>query len=698
MSVLIPPPPLARTAVALAVPPPPQDWPVDHVAFCDTECYPNYWLLKLRPLGGTVITYRLHAWQTFSPEQVERLMALLDHFCVITFNGLGYDRWTIARALAFGTPADMKVVNDLLIVKDPVTKKSKRGWELGLGNWEPRNHIDVMEVCPGAGGQKAYAGRIHAKTMRDLPFDPGLPLTAAQIEQLDAYCENDLDVLEHIWRECKPLLKIRERLSARYGLNLMSKSDAQLAEAVLKKRCEDALGHKIWKPEMTDMRPLRYRVPEFISYSTPELQHVLNVVRDSVFYLGFSGEIVMPEPMTKLEIRIGSASYKIGVGGLHSQEKSISYRATDDLLLRDIDVESYYPSLIINSGEYPPALGPQFQVEYVAIKTERVGAKALQKQLEKAEQTGTPQWEDARSENEGGKVGINGTFGKTGNVYSILFAPQMLLQTTVTGQLSLLMLIEWHEAYGIPIISANTDGIVMACPAHLLDVSKHLVTEWERRTDLKMEETYYRSMHSHNVNNYFAVKTDGKVKRKGEYAQASFIDKKSPDVEVCHDAIARFLSEGYPFDLHVMQERDIRKFVTVQKVDGGGFKMWGEAPLGDEKTADMLPRLAAHGWIQQKRGRWTHHAHRNPEYHSTRDAFALTFKPQMPEYLGKNVRWYYGTKSPGAIVYVTRNAKVSLSYGAQPCMTLPDEFPADIDYAWYMRKCRSILSDVGYRP
>lgn len=39
---------------------------------------------------------------------------------------------------------------------------------------------------------------------------------------------------------------------------------------------------------------------------------------------------------------------------------------------------------------------------------------------------------------------------------------------------------------------------------------------------------------------------------------------------------------------------------------------------------------------------------------------------------------------------------VPLSYGAQPCMTLPDEFPSDVDYDWYIKKSMQILLDIGY--
>ena len=77
-------------------------------------------------------------------------------------------------------------------------------------------------------------------------------------------------------------------------------------------------------------------------------------------------------------------------------------------------------------------------------------------------------------------------------------------------------------------------------------------------------------------------------------------------------------------------------------------------------------------------------------------AYQSCFAPQTPEYLGKVVRWYYSTQAPGHIVYASNGNTVSLSYGARPCMTLPDEFPDDVDYAWYIGKAEAMLRDVGY--
>lgn len=291
----------------------------------------------------------------------------------------------------------------------------------------------------------------------------------------------------------------------------------------------------------------------------------------------------------------------------------------------------------------------------------------------------------------GGKIQINGTFGKTGSPYSVLFAPQMLIQTTITGQLSLLMLIEWHELYGIPVISANTDGIVIDVPRDKLQVSEYLIAEWERRTGLEMETDDYVALYARDVNNYFAIKTPDDVKRKGEYAKAGLAEKKNPDVEICADAVAEFLAKGTPIEYTIAACRDITKFVTIQRVNGGGVKMWGEGPRKGARVMDMLGTLLANGWIKDGR-KWR----KGDVQTDPTTAYQSCFQPQKAEFLGKVVRWYYGTRSPGPIVYASNGNTVSLSYGARPCMTLPDEFPDDIDYEWYINKAQSMLKDVGY--
>ena len=137
--------------------------------------------------------------------------------------------------------------------------------------------------------------------------------------------------------------------------------------------------------------------------------------------------------------------------------------------------------------------------------------------------------------------------------------------------------------------------------------------------------------------------------------------------------------------------RDIRKFVTVRKVTGGAVKLWGEGPRKEFLVRDMIPVLESNGW--EKSGRaWA----RDGQTMKAGDAYKACFLPQRPEYVGKVVRWYYSTQSPGPIVSNTNGNNVSLSYGAKPCLILPDELPDDIDYQWYVNTSRAMLEEIGY--
>lgn len=661
------------------------------IAFYDTECYPNFWLLKILDQWGNVYAFEIRNGASLSVTERQRIYTIFDLFTVISFNGINYDVPMIGGALVGFDTSQLKALNDRIIV-DKV-----KHWELGVSDWKPTDHIDIMEVAPAQGSQKQYAGRIHFKKMQDLPYDPSTVLSDEQMGEVASYCLNDLEVLRALYQALQPQIEQRIGLSERYGIDLRSKSDAQLAEAVIKLRCEQALGRRVYKPDIDWNMTFKYNVPLYIGFSMPQLQHALKLVTEATFRLGANGSVVMPPALDELVIPIGGSAYRMGIGGLHSSEKSVSHHSNDHEQLLDIDVEAYYPNLMLNSGAYPPALGETFLKIFAEIKAERVAAKALQGKLKKQGDTSSPEYVKAKTDNEGGKIMINGTFGKTGSPYSVLFAPQMLIQTTLTGQLSLLMLIEWFELYGVPVVSANTDGIVVKYPRDKLYIVDHMITEWEKRSSLVMERTEYAGLYSRDINNYYAIKPNGDVKRKGEYASVFDLvgnpdlqTKKNPDVEICSDAVAEYLANGTPIHETIHNCRDIRKFVTIQRVNGGGIKMWGECA---EKTAlvrDMTPVLIEHGWYKDGRN-WR----KGTVKCTAREAYETCFAPQRPEFLGKVVRWYYGKNCEGSIVYATNGNTVGNSYGSKPCMVLPDEFPDDIDYEWYIRKCNEILIDIN---
>jgi len=372
----------------LIAPPPPPATTSRPVAFYDTECFPNYWLLKFRPRGGQAYGFRLRSGQSFDQATAARIRLLFEAYSVVSFNGLRYDVPMITSALIGYTAEQLKWQNDRIIVE------KVKPWELGLPEWSPADHIDIMEVVPGAGSQKLFAGRIHYKTMRDLPYEPDHYLSEPEIVEVDTYCENDLGQLEALYDAVAPQIRMREALSKRYGLDLRSKSDAQVAEAVLKRRCEQAIGQRIFKPNIDWNLKFRFKVPEFIAYQLPQLQHALEMVRSSVFTInppksmyGGGGDDVkgkcvpLPPQLEGLTVTIGQTTYKLGIGGLHSQEKSVAFISDENYQIRMPDVASYYPNLIVNSGEWPASLGESFIDEYKTIMDERLLAKRTAKKV-----------------------------------------------------------------------------------------------------------------------------------------------------------------------------------------------------------------------------------------------------------------------------------------------------------------------------
>ena len=103
--------------------------------------------------------------------------------------------------------------------------------------------------------------------------------------------------------------------------------------------------------------------------------------------------------------------------------------------------------------------------------------------------------------------------------------------------------------------------------------------------------------------------------------------------------------DGTPISKTIKECKDIRKFVTVRTVRGGAIK--------DGK------------------------------------------------YLGKAIRWYQSTSTDTPIRYKIANEsgnhnKVPKSDGGMPIMTLPDEFPSDVDFSYYIREARVVLKELAF--
>ncbi len=603
----------------------------------DTEFYPNYALLGFKdPSTGLILKHEFRAGETL-PER-DKFAWVLRNMTTVGFNSSAFDVPMAHAALSgMGTEQLMGCVNDLIHgdFGQGMTPRDfyKRHKSISRSYVDD---IDLIELTPLGPSLKISAGRIHAQRMADLPFAPGKILTEDQITILRWYWGNDLDNTAALLETHKEALILREALTQEFKTDVRSKSDPQIAEAVIRAEIKRISKVKYFqKAEIEPGRKFRYKVPGYVTYSSATMQWVLDLIRRLEFMVAADGSPTMPEELAGLDINIGGSTYRMGIGGLHSKEKSAIHLSGDDFELSDNDVTSYYPSLMIQQGMYPPNIGPVFLEVFKRLYVRRIHAK----------DTGDKKTAETL------KIVLNGTFGKTGERggHSVVYFPDMMIQVTVSGELSLLMLIERYELAGISVISANTDGIVVKCPRHLLGLKDAITKQWEIDTGLRMESKNYKAIYSRDVNNYIALYEKPDTKETGAWQHAKAIGafrktlgayppKWNPTCDICSEAVIMYLSQGIPVDETIKACTDIRKFIEVRRVTGGAFK--------------------------------------------------------DGEYLGKAIRWYYSADAGGPIVNTKNGNFVPRSVGARPCMMMPEGIPDDLNHDLYIARAYDMLESL----
>lgn len=681
------------------------------LATLDIECFHNWFLLGITDHVNRVQwDFQLLPWH---PLDVDSIRTLLAHYTIIGFNSGNYDVPMMTAALAGCDNATLKAINDDIIENNLRDFMTLKKYKL----WKPKflDHIDVSEPTPGVRvSLKQYACRMSFPTVQDSPVAFDVPIPLEHIAHEIDYCRNDREVTWAIHEAIKGRLKLRRRIGEKYDVDLRSKSDAQMAEAVMKaewsRRIADSeqrfaadgyvdvmglppplhlqeqyphLGlqygrdyygnPKVLIPHYNHGTLFKARIPDYIEFVTPEMQQFLAMVRNCDFLISDKEEaelmgidektiktgVRIPDELKGYDIRIGNNPlvFRVGIGGLHSQESSVLHVSIPGVCtMWTADVRSYYPSLIINSNMVPPQLGVIFQHVYREFYAERLSAKDAVAALRKLGLL-TPE-DEARieelSDDEGGlKIFLNGTFGKLFSRFSIFYAPELGIAVTIGGQLSLLMLIERLQLAGITVVSANTDGIECKVPDGYEGTFKSIVQWWEKVTGLGMDMSSYWALYARDVNNYISVGWNKKLKRKGVFRPSGLLDNKHPDLDICADAVCDFITKGTPIATTIRNCTDVRKFIRVRGSKGGA--VWFRAGV------DMISDGTLQGGL----------------------------------FMGRAVRWVYVTGSNDTIIDGKSLNQVAGSEGAFPVQRLPDALPGNIDYAKYVAVAEEMLVNLG---
>ena len=598
----------------------------------------------------------------------------------VGFNSENFDRPLLAAAIDLWDDEDLKQLANTIILDEMRSWQTYKQFNIPFVNYD---HIDLIEVAPGVMiSLKTYAGRMGYPSMLDMPIHHDTDLTLAQEKIVEEYCINDVGVTEALFKQLSTEIELRYELSASYGIDLRSKSDAQIAEAILKNKCGIKSGDK-HVPSY-----IQYEAPKFIKTSHAGINEIVELLNDHHFKINrANGSPENPE-FLKEPLRINNGFYQMGIGGLHStHDQNMYLEATENLILSDFDVASYYPNIMMTCGLIPKLGGNKgelFIEEYRKIYKQRMEAK----------RSGNKKVANSL------KITLNGTFGKLGNLYCSFYSPDLMLAVTITGQLNLLCLIhELEKIKNVHIKSANTDGVLVAYPPAARERVLAVFAANVKRTGFEYEETQYQRFAAKDVNNYIAVKkpfdketgqwldgVDG-VKRKGLYAVAGVQEMKNPTMEVCSDAAAAYLAYWTKPDQFIKKAKDLKDFVAVRNVRGGGIQHAHYIEVDD--------------WEEIRSREWIHpHMSTKPEKRKSRP------KPRIVGVGGKSfgrvARWYMTTETlpaitamVGEVAGVKNGSQVAKTEGGKLLMTLTSTLPKDLDRKWYIDETYRILKDLG---
>tara|TARA_S200002703_G_scaffold105188_1_gene91306 strand:- start:8019 stop:9797 length:1779 start_codon:yes stop_codon:yes gene_type:complete len=587
----------------------------------DCEVYKNYFLASFLSRNDRVENIELY---DNHPLDKERLASRMLNNTTLTFNGNSYDLYMVAAAIKGWTTHQIKTLSDAIITSNEPHWRVAASARINYpADWDS---VDIIDVLPGRSSLKIYGARMGFPKLQELPIDPSASIDAKDRDILRQYCENDLRVTQALAKKLTPQINLRRTMGEQYGMDLRSKSDAQIAEVVLKAEIEK-VGDRLRPLKINENLQVRYLDPGFLKFDDPfddpTLSETFNKILKHPFELSDNGSVKIPPWLRETKIGIALGTYQMGIGGLHSTEKCQTVVPSKHETLCEFDVTSYYPNIILRQKTEPANAVGRFLPVYKSLVNKRIEAK-------KCGDTATA---------DSMKIVINASFGKFGSKYSVLYSPELLIQTTLTGQLSLLMLIERFETVGARVVSANTDGVVVLFNKALANDVEQVVVNWEIDTSFDLERTDYRAIHSRDVNNYIAVKHDGTTKGKGSFADPGL--SKNPDFSIISEAIASQLSGRKMAHDVINQCQDVRKFVTIRRVSGGAI------------------------WRGKN--------------------------------LGQSVRFYYSTEVDPSehIEYAKNGNKVPKSSGTKPAMNLPDTLPPDVNKPHYIQLAQIAMKSMG---
>jgi len=510
----------------------------------DIECFPNCFTLSVETLNSDF----KETWEI--SEFRDNRVPLLEFFrwlnqtkaLMIGFNNLGFDYPVIDYIYRNPNATYEQIYNKAMTIIDSDERFGHQIWV--RDRFAPQLDlfkIHHMDNRAKSTTLKALQINMRSDSVVDMPVEVGTKLTKEQIKNLlIPYNQHDVSQTKNFVKHSLDAINFRISLIDLFGVDVLNWSDTKIGSKIMEQRLGEKLcfdtstGRKQMRQTPRSRIELEKIIFPYIQFEEPEFKRIHSylcsqvLTSDEIDEIGSTAKIKTKGVFTDLKARIGGIDFYFGTGGIHGSVSAQRVEATDDYLIRDIDVASLYPSIAIVNRLAPEHLGDRFVEVYSDLPAER---KKWQKEKgKKCVEANTL------------KLASNGVYGNSNNAYSVFYDPQFTMSITLNGQLMLCMLAEQLlKVPTIQLIMINTDGITYKIHKDYLEQVQKVEKDWEAYTGLNLESVFYTRMWVRDVNSYVSESLDGSLKLKGAFW--------TPDETNYFDSIAEAQPAGWHRDL-----------------------------------------------------------------------------------------------------------------------------------------------------
>lgn len=400
----------------------------------------------------------------------------------------------------------------------------------------------------------------------EVDFDIDRPLTIEERFKNRKYCRNDVTGTKLRLEQNIGMLLAKVTLLALYGLDKMAmgQTNANITATVLQAEKAPARGD------------------EFAPWELPSNIHIENKEVLSAFTGREFSKNEKGKPDIKLSVKCRDLTQKFGVGGIHGAISKFIHIGKFWVE----DVGSEYPNAMVLFFLLSRNIPEPAKHIYGEILDKRMKAKYSNEKYIDVNGVQVP----TKILIEGFKLPLNTKYGAMGAEFNKLYDPRMRLLVCLVGQVAMFDLFEKIEPHAV-MFQSNTDAHYFK-PFDEENANKidEITTEWQERTGFTLDKEIFIAIYQRDVNNYLAIRDDGKVKIKGGIGltRGMKISK-----AVISNAFINYVISGYDYKKYINECSDLRQFQIISKTGHTYNETVGILPDGTEIPVQKVNRSFA---------------------------------------------------------------------------------------------------------